>query len=564
MGEMFRANDNGNVVSLGQAKTALRVQPEPQTFAQPVKQPAGQPVARQRGLSPAEEMKRFERQERERLGLVQQAIEHWADANPISFTRKQRADTTILFGGLTKVQDYLVSAGVSGLGYKFVALDVPDTDALRFGKEFGNRGQCNPTYFTVGNLVKHLVMLRDEKGMSAKEIIERNVFVTAGACGPCRFGTYATEYRKALRDAGFEGFRILLFQQQAGLNQSTGDAGLDLSPPFFKAIVKSIIAGDVINLMGYRIRPYEVVPGATDAAIEECKQILRSAMMAKRSLLNALRLCRGVFNRVAVDHTRIKPKVSIIGEFWAMTTEGEGNYHMQRFLEQEGCEVDIQPVTAWLLYMVWQVQWDTRRRMTLAGEDEGKSGLKGKDPRKRLLMLKGADLAVRGMFQTMARLAGLKHYHLPDMDQIAALAHEHYDNNLRGGEGHMEVGKLVQMAEKRKAHMVVSVKPFGCMPSSGVSDGVQSLIKSKYPGIVFSMIETTGDGAVNVLSRLQMDIFKAQELANREYEEARKAGGGWLGRVGSLLKSKRDTALSYPNSKGRAGTAARLAFEYGR
>ncbi|MBX3579646.1 MAG: hypothetical protein KF723_20780 [Rhizobiaceae bacterium] len=544
MGEMFRqsVNDNGRVVPLRSGQP-LRVLPG--------------------GLSPAEELKRFESQERERLGLVRQAIEHWADANPMTFTKKQRAETTILFGGLTKVQDYLVSAGVSGLGYRFVALDVPDTAALRFGKEFGNRGQCNPTYFTVGNLVQYLVKLRDEQGMSAKDIVDRYVFVTAGACGPCRFGTYATEYRKALRDAGFEGFRILLFQQQAGLNQSTGDAGLDLSPPFFKAIVKSIIAGDVINLIGYRIRPYEVVPGATDAAIDECKQILRSAMLAKRSLLRALYLCRAVFAKVKVDHTRVKPKVSIIGEFWAMTTEGEGNYHMQRFLEQEGCEVDIQPVTAWLLYMVWQVQWDTRRRMGLRGEDAGKSGLKGKDPRKRLMMLKGADLAVRGMFQTMARLAGLRHYHLPNMDEIADLAHEHYDNNLRGGEGHMEVGKLLQMAQKRKAHMVVSVKPFGCMPSSGVSDGVQSLIKSRYPGIVFSMIETTGDGAVNVLSRLQMDVFKAQELANREFEEARGSGAGILGRMSRLFAGRLDTALRYPHSKGRAGTAARLAFERG-
>ena len=45
----------------------------------------------------------------------------------------------------------------------------------------------------------------------------------------------------------------------------------------------------------------------------------------------------------------------------------------------------------------------------------------------------------------------------------------------------MEVGKLIQSVKHRKAHMVVSVKPFGCMPSSGVSDGVQSLITEKYP-----------------------------------------------------------------------------------
>ena len=174
-------------------------------------------------------------------------------------------------------------------------------------------------------------------------------------------------------------------------------------------------------------------------------------------------------------------------------------------------------------------------------------------------MLKAADVAVRGIFHAMAAVAGLRHYHLPDMDEVAEVAHEHYDNHLRGGEGHMEVGKLLLTAQKRKAHMVVSVKPFGCMPSSGVSDGVQSLVKSRYPGLIFSMIETTGDGAVNALSRLQMDIFKAQALANKEFDEARAARGRFAALAGKLVRGA--SALVYPNRKGFAGTAARLAAE---
>src|SRR4029077_20913381 len=122
-------------------------------------------------------------------------------------------------------------------------------------------------------LVQYLITLRDKHGMSAKDIVDQYVFLTAGACGPCRFGMYVTEYRKALRDAGFEGFRVMLFQQQGGLKQATGDdVGLELNPTFFKAVVKAIVAGDVLNAIGYRIRPYEVVPGATNAALEEAKR----------------------------------------------------------------------------------------------------------------------------------------------------------------------------------------------------------------------------------------------------------------------------------------------------
>ena len=59
--------------------------------------------------------------------------------------------------------------------------------------------------------------------MTPKDIVENYVFLTAGACGPCRFGMYVTEYRKALRDAGFDGFRVMLFQQTGGLKQATGE-----------------------------------------------------------------------------------------------------------------------------------------------------------------------------------------------------------------------------------------------------------------------------------------------------------------------------------------------------
>ena len=167
------------------------------------------------------ELRAFEAEERKRLGIEEEASEHWHDANPQAFTRDERETTTILVGGLTMAHDRLFAAAWEGLGYTIQALDVPDVEALRFGKEFGNRGQCNPTYFTVGNLVKHLVYLRDQEGLTADDIVRNYVFLTAGACGPCRFGTYATEYRKALGDSGFDGFRVLLFQQQGGLKQAT-------------------------------------------------------------------------------------------------------------------------------------------------------------------------------------------------------------------------------------------------------------------------------------------------------------------------------------------------------
>jgi len=396
--------------------------------------------------------------------------------------------------------------------------------------------------------------------MPTEQVVDKYLFLTAGACGPCRFGTYVTEYRKALVDSGFDGFRVLLFQQQGGLKQATGEAtGLELNTTFFKGVVAAVMAGDCLNLAGYRIRPYEVTKGDTDVALEDCKVLLRETLQRRGSMITALLRCRSRLNKIAVNRLRPKPKVSIIGEFWAMTTEGDGNHRLQRFLEQEGAEVDIQPVTAWLLYMIWEHQHDTRRRLTLRGEDEGIVGLKGKDGRGKLAILWGAEMVVRALFGLYAKAIGLAGYHLPDMDQVASISHQYYDNHLRGGEGHMEVGKLINTVQHRKAHMVISVKPFGCMPSSGVSDGIQSLITARYPEAIFTAIETTGDGEVNVQSRIQMDLFKARAKAEAEYKTA-------LGRSGleeSVLTkkfSKRSKALHHPPHV-VAGTAANQVLE---
>ena len=133
----------------------------------------------------------------------------------------------------------LLNGALKGIGYSVQMLDCPTNEGFQAGKEFGNRGQCNPTYYTVGNLVKYLCDLRDKEGWSTEDVIAKHVFVTAGACGPCRFGMYVTEYRKALRDAGFDGFRVMLFQQQGGLSQATGEAsGLELNPAFFIGLLK--------------------------------------------------------------------------------------------------------------------------------------------------------------------------------------------------------------------------------------------------------------------------------------------------------------------------------------
>jgi predicted nucleotide-binding protein (sugar kinase/HSP70/actin superfamily) len=516
------------------------------------------------------ELAAFEAEERARLGLDKERDQWIEKMAALEFTRgdREKYQVTILISGLTMAQDYFIEGAMKGLGNRVQHLECPDNEALRHGKEFGNRGQCNPTYFTVGNLVKYLCQLRDQHGMSAEEIVKKYVFLTAGACGPCRFGMYVTEYRKALRDAGFDGFRVLLFQQKGGFEQATGESapGIELNPAFFIGLIKGLVAGDVVNALGYRIRPYEVVPGSTDKALEKVKKTVYDALCNRKSVLLALLSARRELAKVKVDKIQAKPKVSIIGEFWAMTTEGDGNYQLQRFLEGEGAEADVQLVSAWILYTIWEGRNDIKNRMNLRGSDTSRYGLGNMqgvtDVQRTRALLHLADKAVRVVFHTFGLFAGLDGYVLPNMDEIAEVASKFYNNDLRGGEGHMEVGKLILNVVHQKAHMTLSVKPFGCMPSAGVSDGVQSLITEMHPGSIFCPVETSGDGKVNFYSRVQMYLFKAKLKAQEELQAALDQYGLTREQVEAwLAKHPRYASSLHKAPHAAAGSGADLVHE---
>src|SRR6201992_3251180 len=228
-----------------------------------------------------EEIQRKLAQERARLasmmGLDSGPVRHFQRPVERPFTAEERGKVTILFGGLTWKHERVIQAVFEGCGYRCEIMPVPNVSAFQLGKEYGNNGQCNPTYFTVGNLVQHLQTL-EARGLSKQEIISNYIFFTAGSCGPCRFGMYEAEYRLALQNAGFDGFRVLLFQQNDGVKAASGEAGLKFTVDFGMGMFNALNLGDVINELVYQIRPFEANKGETDKVIREAVTTLTDTL----------------------------------------------------------------------------------------------------------------------------------------------------------------------------------------------------------------------------------------------------------------------------------------------
>jgi len=377
---------------------------------------------------------------------------------------------------------------------------------------------------------------------------------------------YEAEYRLALRNSGFDGFRVMLFQQSGGLSQEDMEAGLEMNLDFFLGMINSMNMGDMLNELGYMIRPYEVEAGQTNELMEQAREYLadvlkdqklpsvagrvertlrRLGMAGKVNYLmkfsnqlttpyftGALNEVRDKFAEMEVDRFRVKPVVKITGEFWAQTTEGDGNYNMFNFLEREGAEVVVEPIGTWLMYMIHQHKQKLRDRRGIEnGRQEPKAWRLDQrlwrtiDFRRRMAKMAVAEkIFAREYSKLQDALGGGTLHELVCQYELQRLGHPYYNSRAGGGEGHLEVAKNIYYSNKGLAHMVLSLKPFGCMPSTQ-SDGAQAAVIEHYKEMIYIPIETSGEGEINAHSRVQMALGNARVKAREEFKAALASTG---------------------------------------
>jgi len=560
------------------------------------------------GLDTATDIQSILEAERSRLrhnaGLVQ--LEHFKKPMERSFKAEDRDHVTILFGGLTWKHEKLIQAVFQGSGYKCVMVPTPNVAGFQLGKEYGNNGQCNPTYFTVGNLVGYLQEL-ERRGESREDVINNYVFFTAGSCGPCRFGMYEAEYRFALKNAGYDGFRVLLFQQQEGINAASGEPGLKFTVDFGMGMLNALHIGDTLQDLIHQIRPYEVNKGETDRIFPEVGDRLAECLRERppfeileatsgfiksylsrpekkklkntlntlgkirenlygKPFMNALEEARERMNSIDVDRTRVKPLVKITGEFWAQTTEGDGNFHMFRFLEREGSQVLVEPIATWVAYLLYQAKYVAQRKRNVEQYSTRSKWQAEINYRKKILgVAVGEKLWEHFYHRVTRKLGGITH-ELAPQPELDALAAPFYNRYARGGEGHLEVGKNIYYTVHKMAHMVLSLKPFGCMPSAQ-SDGAQSAVINRFKDMIFLPIETSGEGEVNAHSRVQMALGEAKAKARLEFEQCLQKSGHSLDDIRGYIEENPELKRPFytvPHVEGVAGTAAQFVLHVGK
>mgnify|MGYP003694346433 CR=1 FL=1 len=135
--------------------------------------------------------------------------EHYRAYAPKPFTRAERDSVTVLFGGLHWRVERLIQAVLENGGNRAEVLPVATRE--RISSPAGRsptsasavpRASRRGTWSTSSS--------RRRRRHGGEETAKRYVYLTAGACGACRFGQYHQSYELGLRNAGLDAFPHVL------------------------------------------------------------------------------------------------------------------------------------------------------------------------------------------------------------------------------------------------------------------------------------------------------------------------------------------------------------------
>ena len=267
----------------------------------------------------------------------------------------------------------------------------------------------------------------------------------ASAFGPCRFGKYAVEQGRILREIGFD-----LKIRTTVSNNAYRD--LNLGTDFERLAWRGIVAVDYLEKMLWRTRPYEKSPGATDALFAGCLSALAERMRRREDFGSYLQQATTEFKSLIDPDQQRRPIVGINGEIY-LRSNRFSNRDLVRECEKAGLEATVSPMSEWLKYI-------THRNI----ED----GVRDREMKKVVTgHLRRFQLG-RDERSVILNFNGLVDTEEPSIKEILTFSGQHLSPKC-GSEAVLSIGVGIEWMESPQIAGVISVMPHGCMPGGIVA-----------------------------------------------------------------------------------------------
>ena len=236
-------------------------------------------------------------------------------------------------------------------GFGIDAAVMPTFQNLKQGKELTSGKECFPCQVTLSDLFNYLDAEKKRLGSSFDP--EQYVYFMPEATGPCRFGMY-NKFQRIVLDSIPE-YKDVKIGSLTTENSYSLEGMVDPSQTrrFRKKAYLSVVVGDILDRLLWRIRPYESRKGTADAFIQSALEDLCGFFVetGPQIHLDALKeritaIIQG--GKAVLDrHIERKPRVGIVGEIY-LRSHTHSNQNLVRLLERCGAEVVVASISEWM------------------------------------------------------------------------------------------------------------------------------------------------------------------------------------------------------------------------
>ncbi|MCD6545284.1 MAG: 2-hydroxyglutaryl-CoA dehydratase [Thermotogae bacterium] len=296
--------------------------------------------------------------------------------------------------------------------------------------------ECLPMQLTLGSLIRYL-QNRDED--------EITIYFMPDTRGPCRFGQYSNYINLWLDRNRVERVALL------SLNSENAYAGLGLA--FKMRAWMAIVISDIFNAVSQNLK---VLAKNRSEAIEVIKEssekILES--LANQSMAKIYQILQEVAEKFSKVEKRFEleevPKIILTGEIYVRNDEFSRK-NLENFFEDHGIIMHVSPIQEWMYYLDYLFL-----RKIISPDSKFKDKLY---KFAEIAMKRYVEKKVKGIFSR----TGFYEPHLVDIKSIVKAAQRYFDIRVTG-EAILTIGTALYEIV-REYDGVISIGPFGCMPS---------------------------------------------------------------------------------------------------
>ncbi|TET73669.1 MAG: hypothetical protein E3J42_06810 [Dehalococcoidia bacterium] len=415
-----------------------------------------------------------------------ESVDQERDIRRVAYTRFSESKV-VLLPRMCEHADAL-GAAMQAFGVEAVVLPEPDERNILYSNKVTSGKECLPYRVTLGSFMR-LLYGDDNGGVDLKDV---EGFM-AGAFGPCRFGKYAVEQIRILRELGFD-FPIRTTVSNHGYHDSNLGAG------FERLAWRGIVAVDYLERLLWRTRPYEKSEGAAEALFNEYLLRVADLMRRKEALDDIIREAAPRFRSLIDPSEPRRPLVGINGEIFLRSNKFS-NSDLVRECEKVGLEVIVSPIAEWFKYI-------THRNI----ED----GIRDRDLKRIITGNIRKLLLGRDERSVAANFGDLVEGKDPTTKELLKLAGRYLSPKC-GGEAILSIGAGVEWLEDPRFAGVISVMPHGCMPGGTVA-AMSEKFSEKYGK---PWISLTYDGIMETNNQVRIGNFaEVIRYSSRERPQA--------------------------------------------